>query len=138
MRHWYIFLGSLGLAALGVWLIVLPYAAGYSDHTFALRSDLVAGGIVVVLAIWSAIDQATPEPYWPNLRHGAPTLGVVAIAVYIEVVCFARFYGEIGRFNTFYNMATGMALVLLGLSVVAYRLGHTPAFLRSRASNLVT
>jgi VIT1/CCC1 family predicted Fe2+/Mn2+ transporter len=41
-------------ALLGGWLIIAPFALGYSDVTAAVWNDVIVGVVVVSLAIWSA------------------------------------------------------------------------------------
>jgi len=40
-------------ALLGLWLIVSPWALGFSTHVDARRSAVVAGIVVAVLALWT-------------------------------------------------------------------------------------
>ncbi len=132
MKNAYVFGGSLALVALGVWRIVMPYAAGYSDDRFALYNDIVCGAIIVVLGLWSAVVNGSADSYWATMRRAAPTLGIVAVSVYTLVICFARLYPSIGRFNTFYEMAVAMATLVIALFLTASRFAHMPDQLRQR------
>ncbi len=132
MKNAYVFGGSLALVALGVWRIVMPYAAGYSDDHFALYNDIVCGAIIVVLGLWSAVVNGSADSYWATMRRAAPTLGIVAVSVYTLVICFARLYQSIGRFNTFYEMAVAMATLVIALFLTASRFAHMPDQLRQR------
>jgi hypothetical protein len=132
IKNAYVFWGSLGLVALGVWRIILPYAAGYTSHTFALYNDIVCGVIVVVLGLWSAVDNGPGQGLWPTLRKAAPTIGAVGVGLYTVIICFSVLYQSIGRFNTFYEMAVGMAVLVLGLYLTASRLAHLPDQLQQR------
>lgn len=39
--------------AVGAWLVIAPFALSYSDATAALWNDIVAGLVILGLAIWS-------------------------------------------------------------------------------------
>lgn len=38
----------------GVWLVMSPFALGYSTVTAALWNDIIVGAVVIVLASWAA------------------------------------------------------------------------------------
>ncbi len=41
-------------AVVGIWLIVSPFALGYSAVLAALWNDIIVGAVVLVLAAWAA------------------------------------------------------------------------------------
>lgn len=41
--------------ALGIWLVIAPFALGYSANGRALWNDIILGVIVGILALWSAL-----------------------------------------------------------------------------------
>lgn len=47
---------------LGIWLIIAPFALGYSATTAAMVNDIVVGIIVAALAAWSAISSRAYQP----------------------------------------------------------------------------
>jgi hypothetical protein len=49
--------------ALGVWLIITPFALGYSEHADPLWNDIIVGVIVASLGTWSALE---------STRRGGP------------------------------------------------------------------
>ncbi|HMK92555.1 MAG TPA: SPW repeat protein [Thermoleophilia bacterium] len=132
IKNHYIFWGGLGLVALGVWRIIMPYAAGYSSHTFALWNDIVCGALIIAFGLWATVDNGSTERYWSTMRKSIPTLGAVAIGVYTLVICFSVLYTSIGRFNTFYEMAVAMATLVLGLFLTRSRFAHMPDQLAQR------
>jgi peptidoglycan/LPS O-acetylase OafA/YrhL len=127
MKHLYVFLGSLGLIAIGVWMIIQPYAAHFTSDRLALWSSIIGGGLVVALGAWSAFDRRASDQPWQALRYAASTLGIIGVGVYTVIAVFAAMYESIGRFNAFYVMMVGMALIILGLSVFASRMGQAPS-----------
>jgi hypothetical protein len=42
-------------AVLGVWLILAPFALGYSAVMLAMWNDIIVGVVTIVLAAWAAI-----------------------------------------------------------------------------------
>ena len=52
-------------AVLGLWLIVSPWALGFSTHADARRAAIVTGIAIVVLALWTL---ATDKDYCAWLR----------------------------------------------------------------------
>lgn len=50
---------------LGLWLIVSPWALGFSTHADAWRAAVVTGIAIVVLALWTL---ATDKDYCAWLR----------------------------------------------------------------------
>jgi hypothetical protein len=125
MKRAYVFVGSIVLAALGVVQLLMPQILSYpSSATFARWNAIVAGAIVIVLGVWSAVVRPAPERLRTTLVSGAPTLGVIALAVYLLVSCFALLYTRIGRINTFWEMALAMAILVVAISVEHSRLSH--------------
>ena len=41
--------------AVGIWLVIAPFALGYSANSRALWNDIILGVIVGILALWSAL-----------------------------------------------------------------------------------
>jgi len=41
--------------ALGLWLVVSPWALGFSTHRVAMLSAVIAGIVVVALALWTLL-----------------------------------------------------------------------------------
>ncbi len=97
----------------------------------------MGGALIVALGIWSAIDRSAPDRLWGTIRHGIPTIGIIAVAVYTQVVVFALLYQEVGRFDAVYIMAVGMATLIVGLSVMAPRFGHMPYAIADRGQDWV-
>lgn len=50
-------------ALLGIWLIIAPFALGYSDLAEPLWNDIIVGAIVLVLAVWSAVTTSRVSQY---------------------------------------------------------------------------
>lgn len=47
---------------LGVWLVIAPFALGYSATTAAMWNDIVVGLVVLALGAWSAISVRSSQP----------------------------------------------------------------------------
>jgi hypothetical protein len=43
----------------GVWLIVSPFALGFTDMTFAMTNHIVVGAVVVIDSLWVAMKYPT-------------------------------------------------------------------------------
>jgi hypothetical protein len=48
---------------LGAWLVVAPYALGYSGVMYALWNDIVVGLGIIVLAAWSLFETHESHPF---------------------------------------------------------------------------
>ena len=135
MRRAYVFAGSIVLMALGVIQLLMPQILSYpSSETFAHWNAIVAGILVIAFGAWSAIVRPAPERLRATLVSGAPTLAVIALAVYLLVVCFALLYTRIGRINTFWEMALAMAILVIAISVEHSRLSHMTVVSRDTAA----
>lgn len=56
--------------ALGLWLVIAPFALGYSATTAAMTNDIIVGLIVAGLGIWSALSS---REYHPTDREQSMT-----------------------------------------------------------------
>ncbi|GAA4002412.1 SPW repeat protein [Comamonas faecalis] len=54
--------------ALGLWMVVSPWALGFSMHMDAMRNAVASGIVILVLALWVL---ATDKDYSAWMRHGA-------------------------------------------------------------------
>lgn len=49
---------------LGVWMIVSPWALGFSNHILATQTALWTGIVVVVLALWTLMTDKDYSGWW--------------------------------------------------------------------------
>jgi len=47
---------------LGLWIFVSPWILGFSDIATALWSNIIAGGLVVILALWGIFESKPSTP----------------------------------------------------------------------------
>ncbi|MEO6293239.1 MAG: SPW repeat protein [Burkholderiaceae bacterium] len=55
-------------AALGLWMVISPWALGFSTHMMAMYAAVACGGLVVLLALWTLAtdkDFALPKSMQP-------------------------------------------------------------------------
>jgi|SRR3989442_1187105 len=50
--------------ALGLWLIASPWALGFSTHRDAMYSAVIAGIVVVALALWTLFSDKEYSAWW--------------------------------------------------------------------------
>lgn len=55
-------------AVVGLWLIASPWIVGFAAHPEARNAALVAGIVILVLALWALAAEKDYRP-WPH-RHG--------------------------------------------------------------------
>ena len=56
-------------AVLGLWLIIAPFALGYSSVATAMWNDIIIGAVALVLGVWAAVSVGshTQQP----MGHGS-------------------------------------------------------------------
>ncbi len=120
--------GSLILAATGVWLIISPYVIGYTSWTFGHYNDMVCGVVVVILGIASAMMGRPDTGFWRMVRRAAPAMAIAGVGLYLLAVDFALYYQQIGRVDTFFNHLVAFTFILGGFAVAAtvLALEHRP------------
>jgi hypothetical protein len=116
----FVIVGSLTLAAVGVWEIVSPWVIGYTSWTFGHWNDVACGILAVLLGLASAvIGRRSAEGLWPTVRSASPSIAIAGLGVYLTVMVFARYYQHIGRVEAFYVLCVAMTYIILGLAVAA-------------------
>ncbi len=53
--------------ALGLWLVISPWALGFSTHEQAMLNMVAAGLIVMALALWTLMTDSDYNGWWRNL-----------------------------------------------------------------------
>lgn len=53
--------------ALGLWLVIAPWALGFSTHEQAMLNMVAAGLIVMALALWTLMTDSDYNGWWRNL-----------------------------------------------------------------------
>ena len=124
MKLVYVFAASVAVMALGVVQILSPSVLHYSSQSFAHWNAVIAGGLMIVLGAWSAIVRPAPRGLRRTLLAGAPTLGLIALSLYLVVACAALLYGRIGRFHTFWELLLAMGVLELALTIEHSRVSH--------------
>ncbi len=109
-RRWVGWPSWLNLIA-GIWLVIAPFALGYSTRT-ARGNDIVLGGAIILLAAWALVT-FFPGPSWVN----------AAIGIWLIIDPFVLNYsgkGEIGA-ATNNDIGIGAAVMVLGLTAALTR-----------------
>lgn len=97
--------------ALGLWLIVAPFALLYRGMQTALWEDMVVGFLIAVFSLWQAISTETEQTKAANLIVGA--LGLWAlVSPYV-----LQFSGTI--LALWNNVIVGAAVTILAIWLTA-------------------
>ena len=50
-------------ALIGLWLVLSPFILGFSGFVTAMTNAIIVGVIVIILAVWAAVQFRSPTPH---------------------------------------------------------------------------